>query len=285
MSQGSKRSHAAKPLSSHRTATHPTATNSDRSGGGAAGLEELIHSSSAEVLRQAAADRRLTEDLALALLERRDLPQGVIEELAKNAAVMKSRLALIALVRNPRTPRHVSLPIARHLYTFELMQIALTPAIAADIKMAVEEAMVGRLESISAGERLTLAKRASARVAAALLLDAERRIIEAALANPYLTEAWIVKALMREEAPPALVETVSRHGKWSLRQEIRVALLRNDKTPLGRAVEFAQSLPTHVLREVLAHSRLSASVKLYLLKELEDRGKAAHHRDTETQSE
>jgi hypothetical protein len=60
----------------------------------------------------------------------------------------------------------------------------------------------------------------------------------------------------------------SKHPKWSLRRDIQIALLRNDKTPLARVLAFAQALPTQALRDVLSHTRLSASVKMYLLEEL-----------------
>ncbi|HSA92720.1 MAG TPA: hypothetical protein VLE48_06890 [Terriglobales bacterium] len=218
-----------------------------------------------------AAHPQLNEDLALAFLARRDLARAAIEDLTKNAAVMKSRKVIGAIVMHPRAPRHVSLPIIRHLYTFELMHIALTPQVPADIKMAAEEAIVGRLETVSSGERLSLARRCSTRVAAALLLDKESRVIEAALNNPHLTEAWVVRALMDDDAPQAFVEMTCRHQKWSLRQEVRVALVRNSKTPFARALQFAQALPTATLRDVLRQSRLDANIKMYLLQELENR--------------
>lgn len=236
-----------------------------------AALEERIRSNSPEELKEVAGAAQLNEDLALAFLARRDLPPQAIEALAKNGHVMKHRRVIAAVVMHPRTPRHVSLPVTRHLYTFELMQIALTPAVAADVKMAVEETIVARLESISTGERVALARRASGRVAAALLLDPEERIVHTALANPFLTEAHIVKALMREEAPEHFVALASRHEKWSLRRDIQVALLRHDKTPLARVLAFAQSLPTQTLRDTLSHTRLTANVKIYLLEELERR--------------
>jgi hypothetical protein len=238
-------------------------------------LEERIHSNSPDVLKEVAAAAQLDEDLALAFLARRDLPHAAIEALSKNGPVMKHRRVIAAVVMHPRTPRHVSLPVARHLYTFELMQIALTPAVAADVKMAVEETIFARLESISAGERLALARRASGRVAGALLLDADERVVDAALANPYITEAHVVKALMRDEAPEHFVAMASRHAKWSLRKDVQIALLRNDKTPLARVLAFAQSLPSQTLRDALSHTRLSANVKIYLLEELEQREKRA----------
>jgi len=234
-------------------------------------LPDLIHHHSAQHLRRAARDIRLTEELALALLERRDLPHLVLEVLSKNAAVMKHRRVINALVIHPRTPRHVSLPIARRLYNFELMQIALIPGVAADLKKFVEEQLIARVATISAGERLALAKRGSTSVAAALLLDPEMRVIEAALDNPYMTEAWIVKAIMDGDAPQSLIDAVCRDAKWSLRLEIRAALLRNDKTPLARAVAFAEQMSSMTLRAILLNSRLPQNVKDYLHKILEQR--------------
>jgi len=241
-------------------------------------LEARIHDTSTESLREAAGDARLTEELALALLTRRDLHHTVLEALAKNGTVMKHRKVIVAVVRHPRTPRYVALPIARHLYTFELMQIALTPGVAADLKLAVEESIVARLETVSAGERLALAKRASGRVAAALLLDPEQRILEAALVNPQMTEAWVVKALMSDDPPQGFVEAVCRHPKWSLRREVQLTLLRNDKTPLPRVLYFAKGLPSAALRDALKHFRLSATVRMHLMMELEKREAAEARR-------
>jgi len=197
---------------------------------------------SAELL--AAADPSLGEDRALALLKRADLAAEALVKLSKNASAMKSRKVKLALVQHPNTPRHVSIPILRHLFTFELMQVALTPAVAADIKRTAEDSLLPCLETISSGERLSLAHRASGRVAAELLGDSELRIIHAALENPRLTEVEIIRALMRADASALLVKSACAHSKWSLRRDIRIALLRNSHTPLARVLEFAQSLST-----------------------------------------
>ena len=87
----------------------------------------------ADLLRTAA-DPDLTEDLALALLKRADLPPEVLEQLAKNANALKSRKVKIALASHPHTPRHVSVPLARQFYTFDLMKVALSPSVPADVK-------------------------------------------------------------------------------------------------------------------------------------------------------
>jgi hypothetical protein len=210
-------------------------------------------------------DASLTEDAALSLLKRADLAPEILEQLSKIGELLKYRKVKLALVEHPKTPRHVSLPLIRQLYTFDLMQVALTPVVPADVKRSADETLCNRLDTIGSGERLTLAHRGSGRIAEALLSDAESRVMQAALHNGRLTETSIVRVLTRVDATAAFVDAVAHHSSWSLRREIRVALLRNEKTPMARALDFARSLPSGILREVLQTSRLPGNVKEYLL--------------------
>ena len=250
----------------------------------------------ADLLRTAA-DPDLTEDLSLALLKRADLPPEVLEQLAKNARALKSRKVKIALASHPHTPRHVSVPLARQFYTFDLMKVALSPSVPADVKVAVDNVLISRLKAVTVGERLTLARRASGRVAAALLLDVDTRdgkigagrikdgkiiaakinhaeavarqtrVMQTALENPRLTEALVIKSVLRPAASAALVHAVARHAKWSPRREVRAALLRTAHLSLARALEFSREIPASRLQELLASSHLPAKIKDQLLRE------------------
>jgi hypothetical protein len=234
-------------------------------------LLEAVRSTSPELLAEAASASALTEDLALVLLKHGDLSSNVLDRLSRNGGVMKSRKVKLALVQHPRTPRHISVPMVRHLFTFDLMQVALTPVAPADIKRSAEESLINRLERLSQGERLSLAHRASGRVAGVLLLDLEPRVIHAALENPRLTESSVINALLRRDTPETLVRAVCHHSKWSPRREIRIALLRNEKTPLSRALAFSRSLPSSLVREILHGSHLPAATKNGLLKDVAER--------------
>jgi len=234
-----------------------------------------------------AADPALSEDLALALLKRPDLPPEVLEQLAKNTNALKSRKVKIALVSHPNTPRHVSVPLARQFYTFDLMRVALSPRVPADVKVDADAVLIGRLNTVTIGERLTLARRASGRVAAALLLDVETmdgkiiddklidaktvaretRVMRIALENPRLTEALVINSVLRPAASAALVHAVAQHEKWSCRREIRAALLRTGHLSLARALEFSREIPAPLLQEILASSSLPAKIKDQLLRE------------------
>ena len=231
-------------------------------------LEAAVHApvEQVETLMAAGSDRTLTEELALALLRRRDIPSQVVEALGKNPAVARLRTVRYELIIHPRAPRHTSLPLLRHLYPFELMKLATVPQLAADLKRAAEQDLVRKAGSLSSGERLTLAKQGSSRVAAEMLLDSEQRVTDAALDNPRLTEEGVVAALVDEKTPAHLAAKVCHHSKWRNRKEVQRAALRCEFTPLAFAIQFASSLSVAELKEALGQSRLAETTRQYLLK-------------------
>jgi hypothetical protein len=235
-------------------------------------LIEAIHGASSEQLAGIAAASTLTGDLALALMKRPDLPAEALEQIAKNRSA-QTRKVKFALACHPRTPRHVSVPLVRQLYTFDLMKLALSTRAPADVKLIADETLVARLKTVTLGERLTLARQASGRVAAALLLDGEKRIMSAALENSRLTETLVVKTVLKAAADTALVLAVSRHMKWSLRSDVQVALLQTPHLSLARALAFACAIPPAKLRELLKTSRLPGKIKNHLVRENEKTSK------------
>jgi hypothetical protein len=201
-----------------------------------------------------------TEDAALALLKSPDVTAEALAQLAKNPITSTSRKVMVGLAAHPRTPRHVSIPLLRRMFTFDLMHMALAPAVAPDIKRAAEDHILTRLESLPTGQKITLARRASGRVAAGLLQDSDRRVILAAVDNAKLTEPLVVQALMKPNAPETLFVLVSEHSKWSQRREVQIVLLRSENTPLERAIDFARNFSPEFLREVTPKQRSSVLI-------------------------
>jgi hypothetical protein len=249
-----------------RESAHVSTAASTLSTSGLA-LEEAIHSSVLEELLGAAADPALTVDLALALLKRADLPGEVIEELSGNRALLKLRKVKIALVSHPQAPRRVSVPLIRQFYTFDLMKVAFSATVPGDVKRTADETLIGRLKTVTLGERLTLARRGSGRIACALLLDSEERIMRTAIENARLTEALVVRAVVNAEGGSALIGAVAQHTKWSYRRDVQAALLRSEDLSLARALAFTREITPAKLREVLQSSRLPGKIKEQLLRE------------------
>ena len=219
-------------------------------------VAELIAGVFPEDLVAAAGHPSLEEDQALALLNRHDLSPAAFEALARNPVASKSRKTLLKLVQHVRVPRHVALPLLRRLFAFELMDVALSSTAAPDLKLVAEQLLIDKLQAISLGERINIARRASAGIASALLLQDERAVIEAALQNPRMTEASIVKAIGAADSLGTLIEILVAHTKWSLRREIQLAVLRRPETPEPIVMRIARALPRPVIYGLLKELRL-----------------------------
>lgn len=235
---------------------------------------EAIHSSDHDRLVRAASDPALSGDQALALLAHRDLPPDAIEQLAKNRLALKLRKVKVALACHAHTPRHISVPLIRQFYTFDLTKVALSPVVPADVKLSADESLISRAKTITLGERLTLARLASGRIAGALLLDANERVMRVALENPHLIEVQVVQAVLQPEASADLVQLASHHRKWSYRRDVQLALLRTEHLSLARALVFSREVSATQLGEIMRTSRLPPHIKTQLLNERAS-GKAA----------
>lgn len=202
-------------------------------------------------------DREMGEEEALALLKGNNPGPETLASLARSGVAGKSRKLQFALLVHSRAPRHLLFPLLRGMFTFDLMKVALTPEIAADLKRAAEEQILLRLESLTLGERISLARGASARVVAGLLGDGDARVVSAALGNPHLREAPLTAALMRRNALPILFEMVSAHPIWSRNRELQIVLLRSEKTPIEAASRLAKHFSRQFLDEILPGGRRS----------------------------
>jgi hypothetical protein len=206
----------------------------------------------------------LERDL-LRLLERKDLPAEVLREIAAHKETARNYGVKLALARHPRSPRMISLPILKFLYLFDLVRVVQTPAVPSDVKMAAEENILKRAETAPRGERVTLARRGSGRVAAGLLSTEDRELIQACLDNPFLTEALVTKGLGLGKFPKLAVEMIARHPRWSSRYDVRLALIRHPATPFSQVSEFIPNLTVKDLQDVCLDRRMPEHVRRLIM--------------------
>jgi len=140
-----------------------------------------------------------------------------------------------------------------------------------DLKRKAEDQVVAKLPQLPLGQKITLARRAPARIAGALLADGQPAVVKAALSNPNLTEAQVLRVLAREKLAPDVAQSIAQDAKWSCIYNVRIALLRQPFTTLKSILAFLPELTVSDLRELAAPGILPENLRNYLQAEI-------HHR-------
>jgi len=237
-------------------------------------LAGLLHHPSADVLLALLDNPALDETQVCLLLERKDLPGEILEEISRRKALLKSYRVKRALAFHPRTPRLVSLRLLRDLFLMDLVQVAILPGVSAELKRNAEEQLLTRLPQLPLGQKITLARRGPARVAGALLAEGHAQVISVVLDNPYMTEAQILRALSREKLPTSVIPAIVHHHKWSITYNVRLALVRHPSTPLASILSYLPELTVSDLRELAAPGIVPESLRKYLQAEVQRRLRA-----------
>lgn len=234
-------------------------------------LFQLIQEHSPELLLAILKNPQLNDDHLRTLLERRDLTEATLKAVYQLDQVKRSRQLQICLVKNPNTPSAIVLNLLPNLHLFELVNLCYLPGVTPDQKFALERAITKRLPTTELGQRLTLARRATADIAAELLKSGEVPLVEICLNNPRLREVAILQFLNGATARANTISLVARHPKWQMRPNLRLAILRNNHTPRIWYTLFLPQMNTTQIRNLLTSHRLSPSQKKQIREELKKR--------------
>jgi hypothetical protein len=234
-------------------------------------LALLLHHSATDVLLALLDNPALNDAQLCMLLERKNLPGEILEEVARRKPLLKSYRVKRALAFHPRTPRLISLRLLRDLYLMDLVQITLSPGVSAELKRNAEEQLLARLPQMPLGQKITLARRGPARVAGALLAEGHIQIATIVLDNPNVTEAQVLKTLSREKLPTHVIQAIAHHRKWSITYNVRLALVRHPSSPLATVLAYLPEITVSDLRELASPGIVSEGLRKYLQAEVHRR--------------
>lgn len=247
-------------------------------------LTALLHHADVEVLLALLDNPSLEEVQLCILLERKNLPGEILEEVARRKPLLKSYRVKRGLAFHPRTPRLVTLRLLRDLYLMDVVQLTLLPGIPTELKRSAEDQLIARLPQLPLGQKITLARRGPARLAGALLAEGHAQIVSIVLDNAYLTEAQVLRVLSREKVTPGVVRAISQHRKWSISYNVRLALVRHPSSPLATVLAYLPELTVSDLRELASPGIVPESLRKYLQAEVQRRirarGKSSQGDDT-----
>ena len=236
-------------------------------------LKSLVHAAGEDVLLAVLENPAIEEAHVTLLLDRLDLPANVLTSIAGEPKWISSEGVRLRLASHPRTPKRIALATARQLYLFDLVRLSLLPSAPADIKRVAEEIIISRVPHLPVGQKLTLARRGPARVAGAILAEGHAQAVKLALNNAFLTESQILKTLAKSGVPERVVAAIAQHAKWSCQYNVRMALVRNPRTPIPCVLEFLPELKVNDLREIAKLEELGPQVRKYVEQEVNRAGR------------
>jgi hypothetical protein len=234
-------------------------------------LTLLLHHPDAIVLLALLDNPGLDETQLCILLDRKDLPVEILEEVLRRKPLLKNYRVKRALAFHPRTPRLPSLLVVRELYLMDLAQLALLPGTPTERKRIAEGQLLARLSHLPLGQKISLARRGPGRIAGALLAEGHPQILSVVLDNAHLTEAQVLKVLSRENLSPDVILAISQHRKWSCTYNVRLALVRHPNSTLTSILAYLPELTVSDLRELAAPGIVSQSLRKYLQAEIHRR--------------
>lgn len=220
----------------------------------------IIQDHREEVLLAALRNPSLDQQHLLKLLKRRELGP-LITALYADKRLTEAYAVKYALVAHPDTPSHISQTLLPHLYLFDLLKLCHMPGMSADIHLAAERKIVQQIPVQPLGNMLTLARRGTAPVLEALLREGAPKILEACLQNPHLKEGSLHQFLTSSHATAEAASIVARNSRWKSRPNIRLAILKNPRTPLIWFTLFLPGLAATTMRDLLASPRLTFEQK------------------------
>lgn len=235
-------------------------------------IETFLHDPSPRVIKALLENKGLSEEDVLVITTRKNLPGDILEAVAKERRWADSYPIKLALAKNPKTPLFTALSIVRYLRLFDQADVLRSPALPLIFRQKVEAILIEKVPTMALGVKKTIAKIASGNVLLALIRDGYPEIVEICLNNPHLREAHLFKILNREETGAATLRLIASHPNWSSRYPVRFSLVRNNRTPLARSVQFLAGLRTRDLRELYTDPSLPAGIRPCIHRELLERG-------------
>ncbi len=197
----------------------------------------------------------------------------VIEALVGIRRLLASYDLRSAIARHRRTPESVALRFVAGLFWRDLLEISVDVRISPAVRRIAEKYLVQRLNRLTTGEKMALARRATAEVLAHLRKDPSLQVIKALLENPRLTEPTLLPLVASDATLPRVLDLVARTPRWGTRYEVKVALSRNPNAPFAAIFEILPTLRRNDLLVVAGREEHSSIVRQRARDLLEARSK------------
>lgn len=185
----------------------------------------------------------------------------VIEVILEQGRLLTTQEVKASLARHPQTPQTQALRFVPGLFWRDLVALAIDTRVRPVVRRAAERTLVARLPGLSLGEKMAIARRASAGVLAQLRRDPNPRVTAALLENSRVTQGVLMPLVQNDQAEPDVLQAIADDRRWGVRYDIRRGLAQNPRTPVQTALRMLPHLKKRDLRAVARDPKLRQVVR------------------------
>jgi hypothetical protein len=198
----------------------------------------------------------------LAVLRKRNVAGAAVETIARHERWGTRYRVKAAVVNNPKCPKTLSLRLVGGLFWKELLRVTGNFLLNMPLRVAAEQHLVERLAKLELGEKISLARSAPPRVVAVLIGEAQPRVVDALLHNPRLRETEVLNLAGNASVSPETLRVIAFNERWSTRYPVKLALVKNPRTPVHTALKLLLSLPRRTVAKLMDSSELPRVVRM-----------------------
>ena len=203
----------------------------------------------------------LTLTEMMLLLRNRQTAPELLRRIARDGGWTRRYPVRRGLVLHPRTPSETARKLVPELFWKDLAEAAEQPALHPTVRELAENTLLARVDDLTLGERITLARIGGPGVIARLVDSPEPRVLSSLLGNSKILERDAIKLACRSDAPESFLQKLAEH-RWGQVREVRLGLIRNPRTPIPAALRLLGTLPASDLRRVAKDAKVRRLLRL-----------------------
>jgi hypothetical protein len=214
-------------------------------------LHTVVSGKNPTWLRLCLSNPKITEDHLMALLRNPRITAEIPQMISRNDEWMSSYRLQVAVVSCPKTPFPIAMRMVQMLFWKDLVKVADNFRLLPKIRRVAENQLRDKIQELTLGEKISLARSAPRAIISHLRWQTEPEVIRALLRNHHIVEDDILVMINEETTPDYILEAIGTDYKWSLQYSVRVALVRNQKTPLRTSLKFLSRLQRTDLKAIV----------------------------------
>lgn len=205
------------------------------------------------------------------LLRNHAAPIELLERIGAHPGWMAHHEVCRALARHARTPLALARNLLPLLYWKDWIDLAAQPSANPVVRRQAERMLLARLDDLSLGQRIALARRATRGLIHGFLKETDPRALEALLDNPRLVELDAVRLAENPVAGAYALDRIAEHPVWGRRRAVCLQLLRRAELAIQTSLRLAHRLEPRDLQVLVEDDRVPLVVRVGIERRL--RGK------------